>query len=99
MIKLREVHKLDIVKFLILQRSCLELVPKLEDAFDKYEMSAMPCSLCALDSSLSIPADKASPMHITEEPKAHPDQSKTKSNILLTNCLSRILIVDSMVVL
>ena len=58
-IKLREERQL-LGRFLIIQRSRPELVPKLEKAIGEYEMSAVPRSLCAVDGSLYIPADKAS---------------------------------------
>ena len=57
-IKLREERQL-LGRFLMIQRSRPELVPKLEKATGEYEMSAVPRSLCAVDGSLYIPADKA----------------------------------------
>jgi len=58
-IKLREERQL-LGRFLIIQRSRPALVPKLEKAIGEIEMSAVPRSLCAVDGSLYIPADKAS---------------------------------------
>ncbi len=47
-IKLREECEL-LGRFLIIQGSQPELVPKLEETIGKYEMSVVPRSLCAVD--------------------------------------------------
>ena len=84
-IRLKEERKLS-GEFLIIQRSQPELVPKLEETSGNYEMSIVPCSLCAMDDSLSILADKASLIHIAKEVKAHADPSKTNLDIQSTYC-------------
>lgn len=67
-IKLREEHEL-LDRFLIIQGSRLELVPKQEETIGEYEMSVVPRSRCAVDGSLYIPADKVSLMHVVEGAK------------------------------
>ena len=52
-IKLREERKL-LGRFLIIQGSHPELVPKLEETIGEYEMSVVPHSLCAAVGSHSI---------------------------------------------
>ena len=61
--KLREEREI-FGRFLIIQGSRPELVPKLEDAIGEFEMSVVPRSLCVVDGSLYIPTDKASLMHV-----------------------------------
>ena len=97
-IKLWEECKL-LGRFLIIQGSQPALVPKLEETIGEYEMSVVPCSLCAVDGSLYIPADKASLMHAIEEAKAQPLQSPPFLDRMPEDHLSRILIVDAMAVL
>ncbi len=50
-IKLREEREL-LARFLIIQASRPELVPKLEEMIGEYEMSVVPRSLCSVDGSL-----------------------------------------------
>ena len=97
--KLREEREL-LGRFLIIQRSRPELVPKLEETIGKYEMSVVPRSLCAVDGSLYIPTNKASLMHAFEEVKADsPLESATPLDIApVTGRLLRVLIVDAMAV-
>jgi len=76
-IKLREERQL-LGRFLIIQGSRPELVPKLEKTIGEYEMSVVPRSLCAVDGSLYIPADKASLMHAIEGAKAQTVRSVTR---------------------
>jgi len=70
-IKLREEREL-LARFLIIQGSRPELVPKLEEMIGEYKMSVVSCPLCSIDGSLYIPADKASLMHAIEEATAEP---------------------------
>jgi len=67
-IKLLEEREL-LGRFLIIQGSRPELVPKLETV-GEYEMSVLPRSLCTVDGSLYIPTDKASVMHAIEQAQA-----------------------------
>ena len=69
-IKLHEDRQL-LGRFLIIQGSRPELVPKLEETIGTYEMSVVPRSLRAVDGSLYIPTDKANLMHAIEAAKAH----------------------------
>ena len=50
-IKLREELEL-LGRFLIIQGSRLELVPRLEETIGEYEMAVVLCSLCTVDGSL-----------------------------------------------
>ena len=59
-------------RFIIIQGSRPELVPKLEDAIGEFEMSAVSRLLCAVDGSLYIPTEKASLMHVIEATKSEP---------------------------
>ena len=54
-------------RFLIIQKSRPELVPKIEKVIGEYELSVVPRSLCNIDGSLHIPTDKASLMHAIEQ--------------------------------
>ena len=95
-IKLREEREL-FGRFLIIQGSRPELVPKLEDAIGEYEMSVVPRSLCAIDGSLYIPTDKASLMHVIEAAKTEsrvPDLPETTA----VDYRDRALVVDAMAV-
>lgn len=56
-IKLREEREL-LGRFLIVQGSRPDLVPKLEEITGECEMSIVPRSPCAVDRSLYIPTDK-----------------------------------------
>ena len=98
-IKLHEEREL-LGRFLIIQGSRPELVPKLEETIGKYEMSVVPRSLCAVDGSLYIPTNKASLMHAVEAVEAHsPLQSAAFLDVApVTGCLLRVLIVDAMAV-
>ena len=66
-------------RFLIIQRSRPELVPKIEKVIGDFEMSVVPRSLCAVDGSLYIPSDKASLIHAIEAAGDQPIQSNTQS--------------------
>lgn len=94
-IKLREEREL-LSRFLIIQRSRPELVPKLEETIGEYEMSVVPRSLCAVDGSLYVPTDKASLMHAIEGVES---QSIEPAPCLNTAGLPRVLVVDAMAVL
>ena len=72
-IKLREERQL-LGRFLITQGSR----PKLEKTIGEYEMSVVPRSLCAVDGSLYIPADKANLVHAIEGAKAQTVRSVTR---------------------
>ena len=67
-IKLGEERQL-LTRFLVIQQSRPELVPKLAATITEYEMSVLPRSLFANDGSLLIPTDKSSLMHAVEEQK------------------------------
>lgn len=96
-IKLREERQL-LGRFLIIQGSRPELVPKLEKTIGEYEMSVVPRSLCAVDGSLYIPADKASLMHAIEGAKAQTVRSVTRVDAAQTQS-PKVLIIDAMAVL
>ncbi|CAB3980183.1 Hypothetical predicted protein [Paramuricea clavata] len=98
-IKLCEEREL-LGRLLIIQGSRPELVSKLEETIGKYEMSVVPCSLCAVDGSLYIPTNKASLMHAVEAVKARLlVQSAAFLDVVpVTGCLLRVLIVDAMAV-
>lgn len=97
-IKLREEREL-FGRFLIIQGSRPELVPKLEDAIGEFEMSVVPRSLCAVDGSLYIPTDKASLMHVIEAAKAEPHVSDLSLDTAAGDFRDRALVVDAMAVL
>ncbi|MES9881330.1 MAG: hypothetical protein ABW185_10660 [Sedimenticola sp.] len=97
-IKLREEREL-FGRFLIIQGSRPELVPKLEETIGAYEMSVVPRSLCAVDGSLYIPTDKASLLHAVEEAKVEPLQLSPTIDIVPDGRHSRVLIVDAMAVI
>ena len=61
-IKLREEREL-LGRFLIIQGSRPNLVPELDETIGEYDMSVVPCSLCAGDGALHMPSDKASLVH------------------------------------
>ncbi|MES9884227.1 MAG: TCR domain-containing protein [Sedimenticola sp.] len=58
-IKLREERQL-LARFLIVQQTRPELVPKLEETIGNYEMAVTPRALFATDGSLLLPSDKSS---------------------------------------
>jgi len=64
-IKLREDRQL-LARFLVIQQSRPELVPKLPTTTGDYEMSVIPRSLFANDGSLLIPTDKSSITHAVD---------------------------------
>jgi len=65
-IKLREERQL-LARFLVIQQSRPELVPKLPTTIGDHEMSVIPRSLFANDGSLLIPTAKSSIMHAIED--------------------------------
>ena len=73
----------------------------------KYEMSVVPRSLCSVDGSFYIPADKASLMHAVEGATAEPvletvlsdTHIDTQIDIIPPNAPPKVLIVDAMAVL
>lgn len=90
-------------RFLIILHCRPQLVPKLEDTIGAFEMSVVPRSLCAVDGSLYVPADKASLMHGIEEVKPPSDDSLslgTKSDNFLPfgtdPGIPKVIIVDAM---
>ena len=93
-IKLREERQL-LGRFLIIQRSRPELVPKIEKVIGDFEMSVVPRSLCAVDGSLYIPSDKASLIHAIEAAGDQPIQSNTQSQAQPP----KVLIIDAMAIL
>ena len=94
-IKLREERQL-LGRFLIIQGSRPELVPRLEETISEFEMSVVPRSICAVDGSLYIPGDKASLMHVIEEAKG---ESLDSISPVLTGHPFRVLVIDAMAVL
>ena len=94
-VKLREEREL-LGRFLIIQGSRPDLVPKLEETIGEFEMSVVPRSVCAVDGSLYIPADKASLMHAIEGATAEPSEAISPA---ITGNPSRVLIIDAMAVL
>ena len=105
-IKLREEREL-LARFLIIQGSRPELVPKLEEMIAEYEMSVVPRSLCSVDGSLYIAVDKASLMLAAEGAMVEL-AAKTVSSIADDDTqvdtiphreLPKVLIVDAMAVL
>lgn len=98
-IKLREERQL-LGRFLIIQRSRPQLVPKLEEMIGRYEMSVVPRSLCTVDGSLIVPKDKASLMHAIETVGVHGVDVPvtTLDNPRMNTSLPKVLIVDAMAV-
>ena len=95
-IKLREERQL-LARFLVIQQSRPELVPKLEATIGEYEMAVVPCSMFAVDGSLLLCTDKASLMHVIEETaRVAPVMDSGPEMQIPTN---RVLIVDAMAVL
>ena len=82
-IKLREERQL-VGRFLIIQASRPELVPKLDKTIGRFEMSVIPRSLCNIDGTLYIPTDKASLMHAIEGAE---DVSVDRSHEVLYLCV------------
>ena len=76
-IKLREERQL-LARFLVIQQSRPELVPRLPATIGDYEMAITPMSMFATDGSLLIPTDKASIIHAIEE--ATPIQTEIQSS-------------------
>lgn len=82
-IKLREERQL-FARFLVIQQSRPELVPKVPATIGDYEMSVVPRSFFASDGTLLIPTDKSSIMHAVEnlnvekECKEQPQDKPTK---------------------
>ena len=64
-IKLREERQL-LARFLVIQQSRPEFLPRLASTIGNYEMAVMPRSMFAGDGSLLIPNDKASIIHAVE---------------------------------
>ena len=87
-IKLREEREL-LGRFLIIQGSRPELVPRLEETIGEYEMAVVPRSLCPVDGSLYAPNDKASMMRLIEEANPQP----TLETPTATGSLHRILLL------
>ena len=95
-IKLREERQL-LGRFLIIQGSRPELVPQLDKVIGDYEMSVVPRSLCAVDGSLYIPADKASLLHAIEGTKSPTVPSITQNDETMIQPL-KVIIIDAMAV-
>ena len=83
-------------RFLIIQGSRPELVPKLEEIISEFEMSVIPRSICAVDGSLYIPGDKASLMHAIEGATGKPLDARSP---VMTGHPSHVLVIDAMAVL
>ena len=73
-IKLQEEGQL-LARFLVIQQSRPELVPRLPATIGNYEMSVTPRSMFVSDGSLLIPTDNASIIHAVEE--ANPIRTQT----------------------
>ena len=97
-IKLREEREL-LGRFLIVQGSRPGLVRKLEETIGEYEMSTVPRSLCAVDGSLYIPADKASLMHAVEDATVESLDVLPVPGIVQEDPPVKVLIIDAMAVL
>ena len=97
-IKLREEREL-LGRFLIVQGSRPGLVRKLEETIGEYEMSTVPRSLCAVDGSLYIPADKASLMHAVEDATVESLDVLPVPGIVQEDPPVKVLIIDTMAVL
>ena len=80
-IKLREEREL-MGRFLIIQGSRPDLIPKLEETFGEYETSVVPRSICAVDGSLYIPGDKVSLMPAIEKARNEPAESVSPVHIV-----------------
>ena len=91
-VKLKEEREL-LGRFLIIQSSRPELVPKLEDTIGKFEMSVVPRALCAVDGTLYIPTDKASLLHTIE---ATAPEGFVPSDA--SEPLSKVIVIDAMAV-
>lgn len=103
-IKLREERQL-LARFLVIQQSRPELVPRLPSTIGDYEMAVTPRSMFASDGSLLIPTDKASTLHAIEEAKpTQPtcdDVPDCDSDMIDSDCnshLDRVIIIDGMAV-
>ena len=90
-IKLREERQL-LARFLIIQQSRPQLVPKLEATIGEYEMAVVPRSMFSVDGSLLLCPDKASLMQIIEQ--TAPEDSASEKQ----QPTNRVLIVDAMAV-
>ena len=75
-IKLREERQL-LARFLVIQQSRPELVPRLAATIGDYEMAVTPRSMFASDGSLLIPTDKASIIHAIEAAKPIQREAET----------------------
>ena len=58
-------------RYLIIQGSFPELVPKLEETVVPYDMSVVPYSLCVADGPLYMPGVKSGLMHVVKHAKIH----------------------------
>lgn len=85
-------------RFLIIQRSRPELVPKHKETIKELEMSELPCSLFAIDGSLYIPIDKDSLMYAIKVLVVK-TQSFQLALSLKTTTPPKVLVVDAMAVL
>jgi len=85
-------------RFLTIQGSRPDLIPKFKETTGECEMSVVPRSICGVDGSLYIPGDKVSLMHAIEEATNEPTESVSPVHIGPCN-LSRVLIIDAMAVL
>ena len=73
-IKLREERQL-FARFLVIQQSRPEMVPKLEATIGEYELSVIPRSMFAVDGSLLVCKDKSNLVTIIEEFAANVESS------------------------
>ena len=98
-VKLREERQL-LARFLVIQQSRPELVPKLGTTIGDFEMSVVPRSIFAVDGSLLLCKDKSSLMNaIEKENKKIVDLEMSKTTAENPVPTSRVLIIDAMAVL
>lgn len=91
-VKFREERQL-LARFLVIQQSRPEILPKLESTVGDHELSLVPLSMFSVDGSLLLCTDKAQLMHSIEntctEQATSADEEPSK----------RILIIDAMAIL
>ena len=94
-VKLREEREL-LGRFLIIQGSRPELVPKLEETIGRFEMSVVPRSLFANDGTLYIPTDKSSLMNKIKALTGPGNHSEDLPIILPITIRLKVMVIDAM---
>ena len=101
-IKLRQERVRELLgRFLIIQASRSDLVPKLEETIGVNELVAIPRSLFAVDGSLLLPNDKSSLMHAVEHLPADSEitvRSMTSTSPPVDMLKPKVIIIDAMAV-